>query len=73
VLQEFHARYIPNLILAGGVDGKIPILENRFTSNKTTIYVCRNNVCNKPVSSFSEAYEMIVKDDMDQEYTSDYQ
>ncbi len=54
-LQEF----LPNILLAGGYVGNLPILENRYDAGKSTIYVCKNNVCNKPVGTFSDALELI--------------
>jgi uncharacterized protein YyaL (SSP411 family) len=52
-------KFIPNAIIAGGDKGKLPLLENRFSEGKSTIYVCQNNVCNKPVKSVEEALELI--------------
>jgi len=59
IKKEFFRMYIPNIILAGGSHGNLPLLDNRFTTEKTTIYVCRNNVCQRPVKSFAEAHELI--------------
>ena len=51
--------YLPNVIFAGGTKGKLPLLENRYSESKSTIYVCQNNVCQKPVKSEVEALELI--------------
>jgi len=59
IKKEFFRMYIPNIILAGGSHGNLPLLDNRFTTEKTTIYVCRDNVCQRPVKSFAEAHELI--------------
>ncbi len=57
--KEFNKFYLPNTIFAGGTLGNIPLLENRYSEGKMSIYVCKNNVCNKPVKSVKEALELI--------------
>lgn len=57
--KNFFKQYMPNIILAGGNDGNLPLLEDRYTNEKLTIYVCRNNVCQRPVKSFADALELI--------------
>ena len=57
--SQLYEKFIPNAIIAGGAKGKLPLLENRYTEGKTTIYVCQNNVCDKPVKSVAEALGLI--------------
>jgi len=59
IRTKFFERYLPNVLLAGGNEGEIPLLENRHTAGKSTIYVCQNNVCMKPAKSFTEALTLI--------------
>lgn len=57
--KKFLKKFLPNILLAGGKAGNIPLLENRYNTGKTMIYACKNNVCNKPVTSFTEAMKII--------------
>ncbi|MFH1266817.1 MAG: thioredoxin domain-containing protein, partial [Planctomycetota bacterium] len=60
LLDIVHSRFIPNKILAavepGGsgaeaVQEKIPLLRGKtMVSGKTTVYVCENFACKRPVS-----------------------
>ena len=60
--KEFEAFYLPNVILSGGVkEGNLPLLKGKFQNDKTTLYVCRNNVCQQPVYEVSEALELLIK------------
>ncbi|MEE4198343.1 MAG: thioredoxin domain-containing protein [Bacteroidales bacterium] len=60
--KPFFQKYLPHILLAGG-QGKseIPILANRSFAGETTIYVCRDRVCQQPVQSFAEAMKQIEK------------
>ena len=48
-LKELQNYYIPNILIAAATnDSKIPLMENRFTPNKTFIYVCVEGACKMP-------------------------
>jgi len=55
--RELARHYLPNKILAGSIDGhsKLPLLEHRYSENKTLIYVCQNRTCKLPVESVEKA------------------
>jgi len=59
IRKDFFRMYIPNILLAGGNHGNLPLLNDRYTAGKTTIYVCRDNVCQRPVKSYTDALELI--------------
>ena len=59
IRKEFFRMYIPNIMLAGGKHGNLPLLNDRYTAGDTTIYVCQNNVCQRPVKSYADALELI--------------
>lgn len=59
IREKFSSKYLPNILLAGGKSDKLPLLENRYATVKPTIYVCQDNVCQKPVGSVQEALELI--------------
>jgi hypothetical protein len=55
--QEVFGRFLPNLVVAGAIDGHhelavgVPLLEGRGAINgKATAYVCRNYTCELPVT-----------------------
>lgn len=56
--QEIDRHYIPNKMLAGGMDGTLPILEGRL-GNQTRAYVCKNKTCSAPVSNPEELLQLI--------------
>jgi uncharacterized protein len=55
--QDIAKHYLPNKILAGAVNdrSKLPLLENRYSSEKTLIYVCENQTCKLPVEEVNQA------------------
>lgn len=60
-LQINRQHYHPNKILcAAENEGGLPLLENRTAQGgKTTIYVCYNQSCRRPVHSASEALALL--------------
>jgi len=61
---ELNHFYLPNKILAGNTDGKsaLGLLEQRFVSGKTLIYVCENRTCKLPVTQTDEAIRQMKRD-----------
>jgi uncharacterized protein len=60
VRQELDETYIPNMLLLGGAqEGTIELLEGKLVKGETTIYVCKNKVCKFPVSTVTEALELM--------------
>lgn len=59
--KELSNQYLPNKIIAGTAKqfSKLSLLENRFTENKTFIYVCENYTCRMPVESPEEALKLL--------------
>ncbi len=53
--------YIPNKLFAGTADGTgaISLLEGRFDSIYTRIFICQNNSCRLPVTTVKEALQML--------------
>ncbi len=55
-LQEIHRHYLPNVLLMGGAaEGSLPLLDNKMVAGQTTIYVCRNKTCKRPVLKMEDA------------------
>ncbi|AFM06293.1 thioredoxin domain protein [Bernardetia litoralis DSM 6794] len=66
VLQEISSFYIPNKVIVAtkseeeGQKSSLPLLEMRpVMNNQTTIYVCKNKMCQLPVNSVEEALKQI--------------
>ncbi|QPH40646.1 thioredoxin domain-containing protein [Pedobacter endophyticus] len=57
VKMELSKYYLPNKIVLGGANSKLPLLEGK-QGNETKIYVCRNKVCQLPVSTVEEALQL---------------
>lgn len=59
-LKEIDTTYLPNILIAGAIkDSKLPIMENRFSPNKTFIYVCVDGTCKLPVQEVNKAIKLI--------------
>ena len=63
IRKEFAKCFIPNTIFAGGSNSSLPILKNRFVDENPIIYICKDNVCNKPVHKFRDAIKQIDNSD----------
>jgi uncharacterized protein YyaL (SSP411 family) len=59
-LTTFNKTYIPNKLIAGSNEkNDLPLLKDRYSKDKTLIYVCVNKVCQFPVSEVDKAIELI--------------
>ncbi|WP_338766087.1 thioredoxin domain-containing protein [Bernardetia sp. ABR2-2B] len=65
-IKEISSFYIPNKIIVAvkseeeGKKSALPLLEMRLVmNNQTTIYVCKNKMCQLPVNSVEEALKQI--------------
>jgi len=48
-LKEINQHYIPNKLICGSTTkSSLPLLNNRFSEDKTSIYICINNTCQMP-------------------------
>ena len=54
--KELDQYYLPNVFLYGGkFEGNSELLTDKLIEGKTTIYVCRNNACQRPVNEVKDA------------------
>ncbi len=59
-IEELNTAYLPNAMIAGSTtESEKPLINYRYIENETLIYVCVNNRCKLPVSSVSEALELL--------------
>ena len=61
-IKELNTFYLPNTILAGSTgknDGHL--FKNRYVSEQTLIYICKNNSCKLPVKDTKIVIETINK------------
>ena len=58
--REFATHYIPGRVFLGS-KGKsdLPLLEDKFMGDATTIFVCENKVCQLPVATVAQALGQI--------------
>ncbi|MES2591523.1 MAG: thioredoxin domain-containing protein [Bacteroidota bacterium] len=62
--KEFNNYYFPNIVFSGSTtENDLPLLKNRFVKDKTFIYVCSGNTCQKPVLEVNEALRFMVRSD----------
>ncbi len=60
IFSSLRMRYIPNAIFAGSNSPSgHPLFKDRFRENETLIYVCRNNTCQLPVQTVSDALKQL--------------
>jgi len=53
---DLEGYYLPNILIAGATaQSELPILEDRFISNQTYVYVCVNKACKKPETDVAVA------------------
>ena len=58
--KEFDSHYLPNVFLSGGkTDGDLEMLSEKLVKGETTIYVCRDKQCQRPVTEVSEALKLV--------------
>jgi len=60
--KEFDRYYLPHVFFSGDeTDGKSELHKGKLVTGETTIYVCRNKACQRPVQEVSEAMKQISK------------
>lgn len=59
-LSSLQLTYQPDAVYLGGkTEGSLPLLEHKWMSGQTLIYVCRNKVCKLPTEDFNKALELL--------------
>ncbi len=58
--KEFDSHYLPNVFFSGGItEGNLEALTGKLIEGETTIYVCRDKQCQRPVNEVSEALKLV--------------
>ncbi len=58
--DKINKEYLPNMALLGAEKvSDMELLRNKFTSDRTLVYVCENQTCQLPVSSAPEAINAV--------------
>ena len=58
--KEMDTHYLPDVLLSGGSsEGALPLLENKLVNGQTTIYVCQDKTCKRPVTEVAKALEQL--------------
>ncbi|TCL64062.1 glycosyl hydrolase family 76 [Mariniflexile fucanivorans] len=59
-LKSLNSNYLPNILIAGSTkESNLSLLENRYVSDETYIYICLNSTCNLPTTSPEKALTQI--------------
>ncbi|MCB0460186.1 MAG: thioredoxin domain-containing protein [Flavobacteriaceae bacterium] len=58
--KEINKQYVPNKLIVGSTGkSNLPLLQNKYTPNSTTIYVCVDGACLLPVNETKKALEQL--------------
>lgn len=58
--SKIDQNYLPGLLLSGGRnEGTLELLKDKLVKGQTTIYVCKNKLCKKPVTEVEKALEQL--------------
>ncbi len=58
--KQLRQHYLPNVVwIQTENESELPLLENRYVSGTTRIYVCQDKVCQLPVEEVDEALKFI--------------
>ena len=57
--NEMQKHYLPNCLYIGGTEENLPLLNGRLTDG-TTIYVCKDKVCNLPTTEVEKAVGQVI-------------
>lgn len=56
----FKSKFLPNTVIAGGnSESQLPLLKDRLVKNKDLIYICKEGSCQLPVTSKTEALQLL--------------
>lgn len=57
--KTFQKKYLPGSIILGSTkESTLPLLEGKFESGSTRIFVCQNKVCKFPVTKVEDAWKL---------------
>ena len=63
--KELDQYYLPNVLLMGGKEeGSLSLLKDKLISGETTIYVCQNRTCKRPVNQTKAALKLMNIDEL---------
>ncbi len=58
--KQLRKTFRPDIVYAGSAkENSIPIFKDRYKKGETLIYVCKNNVCSRPVESVKDAVDLL--------------
>ena len=58
---ELRKNFIPNAVFLGGDKENLDLLEGKLIEGQTTIYVCKDRVCDLPVTDPKKALDLLRK------------
>lgn len=61
--KEMDKYFLPGMILLGSSgESQLPLLKNKFKPGETTIYVCKDKICQQPVNEVADALARMKND-----------
>ncbi len=59
--KEFYPRYLPHIAMAAGTaESSLPLLQGRYKSGQTLLYVCSEGRCQLPVTTVEAALDQLI-------------
>ena len=58
-LKELNRTYFPNALFMGGKNSTISLVQGKYNSGMTRIFVCQNKMCQLPVTEVKEALKQM--------------
>jgi uncharacterized protein YyaL (SSP411 family) len=60
LIKELQTGFHPDIMFVFSIsESEIPILKSRMVQGKTLIYVCKEGVCQLPVETAKQAFEIL--------------
>ncbi|MDB5131164.1 MAG: hypothetical protein JWR02_913 [Mucilaginibacter sp.] len=56
--KEIENNYVPNKIMLGGIQGSLPLLQDKFAAG-TRIFICKDKTCGLPADNTADALKQI--------------
>lgn len=58
-LNELNKHFLPNTLMMGGKKSSLPLVQGKFESKTTRLFVCQDKVCQLPVENIKEALDQL--------------
>jgi uncharacterized protein YyaL (SSP411 family) len=59
--RELQKFYLPNTVFAGGESANLPMLQDKVSTENTTIFVCYDGTCLLPTTEVKAAFQLMIR------------